>query len=355
MLHRIRERQGHRDAEEDRETCLRVRQEGWPLCCESTIEQAEVLVFYEAGSTMNDSSSAPSVRDPNTGACNSSGALQSSDVMPLCARGTGGAAGTQPVSPVKASSHNHKEDDVRAKERSQDAEVFATKDQKGDNLEKENEEFMKALAEHRKKDRLYVKEHLGAWSDRRKATGKYSDDRDGRFTYRGEPVNNGGYVDGKLVDPMKERKELGPGEAWTYGDDDADREPPEAFSSEAPRGNSVREVPEQELTDAEKQALFDDRWDEDLSEAQFRRMLRGPYTTDADGRLKRNGDLVDDGGYRGGVLVDVDLEEDEYGVMTDADYETAMRVANHFGVEPRILRSKLKTRPGDVPEEGEQD
>ena len=74
---------------------------------------------------MNDSSSAPSVRDPNTGACNSSGAFQSSDIMPLCARDTGGAAGTRPVSPTKAASS--KESETRMQPRRPEKELNDTR------------------------------------------------------------------------------------------------------------------------------------------------------------------------------------------------------------------------------------
>ena len=87
----------------------------------------------------------------------------------------------------------------------------------------------------------------------------------------------------------------------------------------------------------ERKALFDDDWEAALNEVQRRRMLRFPYSADRDGRFTKNGKLVNDGGYRDGILVDAELEEEEYGPMTDADYEVSTRVADHFGVEPRIL------------------
>ena len=63
-------------------------------------------------------------------------------------------------------------------------------------------------------DKKYMEEHMGLYSDRRRASGKYSNDARGRFTYRGVPVNDGGYVRGRLRDESKERREFGPGEPW---------------------------------------------------------------------------------------------------------------------------------------------
>ena len=108
-----------------------------------------------------------------------------------------------------------------------------------------------------KQDENYVKEHLGAWSHRRSARGGYSNDDRGRYTYRGEPVNNGGYVDGRLRDAQKERLEFGPGEAWN---DERDGEPgaPEVRAPTQPSGVVGSDVPENEMSEREKRALFDD-------------------------------------------------------------------------------------------------
>ena len=61
-------------------------------------------------------------------------------------------------------------------------------------LEKEKEEFVDGLSLKIRSDKKYMDEHMGLHSDRRRASGKYSNDARGRFTYRGVPVNDGGYV-----------------------------------------------------------------------------------------------------------------------------------------------------------------
>ena len=48
------------------------------------------------------------------------------------------------------------------------------------------------------------------------------------------------------------------------------------------------------------------------------------------------------------VLLEVDIEEDVYGPLTEEDPRHEGRVADHLGVEPRILRPKLEPVPGDV-------
>ena len=92
---------------------------------------------------------------------------------------------------------------------------------------------------------------------------------------------------------------------------------------------------------------------EEYNEAIARREAKGPYFNNLDhGQLRRNGKLVNDGGYRDGVLVDVDLEEEEYGAFTSEQLEFARRVANNLGVEPRILSRPAAVPAGDVQEEG---
>ena len=161
------------------------------------------LVFCEAGSQVSQPSGAPSVRDDNAGACNSGERLTSENV----ARSKSGCAGTtmgaRPVRPVHLSTE--KSDDILA---AKTEGRFDTKQ-----LEREDHEFFETVEPSLKQDKEYVKEHLGAWSDRRCARGGYSNDATGRYTYHGEPVNNGGYVEGRLRDAEKERLEFGPGEA----------------------------------------------------------------------------------------------------------------------------------------------
>ena len=57
---------------------------------------------------------------------------------------------------------------------------------------------------------------------------------------------------------------------------------------------------------------------------------------------------MDDGGYREGILVDVDLEENMYGPFSEADLAHARRVADMRGVEPRILRRGSTKPTGEV-------
>ena len=75
-------------------------------------------------------------------------------------------------------------------------------------------EFLDTVPLSKRADKKYVKEHYGRVSDRRTASGAYSNDKDGRFTYRGKAINNGGYVRGRLRDMEKEIREFGPGEPW---------------------------------------------------------------------------------------------------------------------------------------------
>ena len=75
-------------------------------------------------------------------------------------------------------------------------------------------EFLDTVPLSKRADKRYVKEHYGRASDRRTASGAYSNDKDGRFTYRGKAVSNGGYVRGRLRDMEKEIREFGPGEPW---------------------------------------------------------------------------------------------------------------------------------------------
>ena len=62
-----------------------------------------------------------------------------------------------------------------------------------------------------------------------------------------------------------------------------------------------------------------------------RREYEHPYGMNTEGRLYRYNperevdEMVNDGGYRDGVLIDRDLEEEEFGAFTEEQYDTARR------------------------------
>ena len=61
-------------------------------------------------------------------------------------------------------------------------------------------------------NKKHAKEHFGHHSDRRNARNGYSNDSEGRFTYKGVVVNNAGYSKRRFVNIKKENEEFGPGE-----------------------------------------------------------------------------------------------------------------------------------------------
>ena len=112
----------------------------------------------------------------------------------------------------------------RAGQSKKAAEVAAV----GKEKDKELEEFLDTVPLAKRADPKYVKEHYGRTSDRRTASGAYSNDRDNRFTYKGKLVNDGGYRRGRLKDIDREVKEFGPGDPWPgevwHGKESSDKE-----------------------------------------------------------------------------------------------------------------------------------
>ena len=130
-------------------------------------------------------------------------------------RGEGQSAGESEESSAREYQAPHPRVDPRilSKDGAEFAEVSAV-GREADGEEKEDREFLESIPPEKRADKEYVKEHLGRYSDRRYASGSYSNDKESRFTYKGRRVNNGGYSDGKLVDIAKEQEEFGPGEPW---------------------------------------------------------------------------------------------------------------------------------------------
>ena len=67
----------------------------------------------------------------------------------------------------------------------EEAKAEATK--RRERMEKEDKEFLENVPVARTINQEHVKEHLGHHSDRRGAKGHYSNDAEGRFTYKGTP------------------------------------------------------------------------------------------------------------------------------------------------------------------------
>ena len=118
----------------------------------------------------------------------------------------------EPVSPENQThTHTLTEEKSECSRNGEDQEKFLATAGKDD---KENKEFLENVPVTKAYNKKYVKEHLGSYSDRRNASGHYSNDDQGRFVYKNELVSNGGYRGGRLVDLERELAEFGPGEPW---------------------------------------------------------------------------------------------------------------------------------------------
>jgi hypothetical protein len=76
----------------------------------------------------------------------------------------------------------------------------------------ESKEFFDNLPMTKASDEKSVKLHLGRHSHRRARKDPYSTNESGQLCYRGQPLNNGGYVDGILRCKARELACYGPGE-----------------------------------------------------------------------------------------------------------------------------------------------
>ena len=110
-----------------------------------------------------------------------------------------------------------------------------------------------------------------------------------------------------------------------------------------------------EVTDDEESREFWEGAFPDETQADDGRVRRNadpPYDRDKEGRLKCYGNLVSNGGYLDGVLVDKDYEEEMYGPFTKEDLEEEEQVARELAVEPRSRRPKGMVARPQVQDEG---
>ena len=112
----------------------------------------------------------------------------------------------------------------------------------------------------------------------------------------------------------------------------------------------------------EAKEFLEESEEEGPDSAVRRKECRDPYGMDSEDRFYRYNaekeidEMVNDGGYRDGVLVDRGPEEEEFGAFTGKQLAAARRLADRLCIEPRILGAPQHFgKSGEIREDGPMD